>query len=325
MAVNTSPASVAFHEEKDLSSVLYRRGVKTHQPAVTSPVLPHTPISCPYTSSTFTEGKQFLNSTLPRNLVTNEIDEDWHQDPFIDEAQQQCMAGEIGGCLRSEAATFLGGIFRRDDFNISEEARFVRTPEVSSNPVKMEGLDFSEAPRSGETAWEAAFGFVKRRAEAFLKTTALEVELTPELTEGGKYQPRFIDEIFSEVDALDDKNDKPNRRYEVKKLFIPLLLILKIFKVKLLVLLPIIFGLVSFKKVLAFLAIMVPGVIGYFKICKPDVGQSYGNFGHSSYYHRPPSLRKNGVQDYYYQPSYREQLEANRIAYNGYQGNYGNQ
>lgn len=70
-------------------------------------------------------------------------------------------------------------------------------------------------------------------------------------------------------------------RKKLKKLFIPLLIILKLFKLKLLLFLPLILGLASFKKLLGFLAIVIPGLIGFFKLCKPNLQSS---FGHSNYY-----------------------------------------
>lgn len=73
----------------------------------------------------------------------------------------------------------------------------------------------------------------------------------------------------------------------MKKLLIPLLIVLKLFKLKLLLFLPLILGLASFKKFLGFMALVVPGLIGFFKLCKPDLQHNYGTFGHSSYYHRP--------------------------------------
>lgn len=74
---------------------------------------------------------------------------------------------------------------------------------------------------------------------------------------------------------------------KVKKLLVPLLIVLKLFKLKLLLFLPLILGLASFKKLLGFLALVVPGLIGFFKLCKPDLQHNYGTFGHSSFYHRP--------------------------------------
>lgn len=77
-------------------------------------------------------------------------------------------------------------------------------------------------------------------------------------------------------------------RAKLKKMLIPILILVKLFKLKLLLFLPLILGLASFKKFLGFLAIVVPGLIGFFKLCKPDLHHNYGNFGHSNFYHRPP-------------------------------------
>lgn len=97
----------------------------------------------------------------------------------------------------------------------------------------------------------------------------------------------------------------------MKKLFIPLLLVLKIFKLKLLLFLPLILGLASFKKVLGFLAIAIPGVIGFLRYCKP--GSS--GFNHNNYYNTP-HYSPAGVA---YQPHYKEPGQD----YDGYFGNGG--
>ena len=68
-------------------------------------------------------------------------------------------------------------------------------------------------------------------------------------------------------------------------MFLPLLIILKLFKLKLLLFLPLILGLATFKKFLGFAAIVIPGIIGYFKLCRPQQN-NYGN-GYS-----------NGFQEY---------------------------
>lgn len=60
-----------------------------------------------------------------------------------------------------------------------------------------------------------------------------------------------------------------------------MLIILKLFKIKLLLFLPLILGLASFKKLLGFLAIVIPGLIGFFKLCKPDL---HSTLGHSNFY-----------------------------------------
>nr|CAH7742949.1 unnamed protein product [Callosobruchus chinensis] len=64
-----------------------------------------------------------------------------------------------------------------------------------------------------------------------------------------------------------------SERKQLKKLFIPLLLVLKLFKLKLLLFLPLILGLASFKKFLGFLALIIPGAIAFFNFCKPSFQQ----------------------------------------------------
>ena len=49
-------------------------------------------------------------------------------------------------------------------------------------------------------------------------------------------------------------------QHKLKKLIIPMLLILKLFKLKLLLFLPLILGLASFKKFLGFMALIIPGM-----------------------------------------------------------------
>lgn len=71
-------------------------------------------------------------------------------------------------------------------------------------------------------------------------------------------------------------------RHKFRKLLIPMLLVIKLFKLKLLLFLPLILGLASFKKFLGFLAIAIPGLIGFFKLYRPQ-----------NYY--PPVYTKNGI------------------------------
>jgi len=84
--------------------------------------------------------------------------------------------------------------------------------------------------------------------------------------------------------------------------------------VKLLLLLPLILGLVSFKKFLGFLAIVIPGLIGFFKLYKPQP-------------HYYPVYTKNGVAQSNYEPhsnfdhDYYGNVDSysHDLAYRGYQ------
>lgn len=101
-------------------------------------------------------------------------------------------------------------------------------------------------------------------------------------------------------------------RKQLKKLFVPMLIILKLFKLKLLLFLPLILGLASFKKFLGFLAIVIPGIIAYFKFCKADI-QSHLNLGQAGgNYHNVPHYSQSGVA---YPPSHHHE--------GGYSGGYG--
>lgn len=124
-------------------------------------------------------------------------------------------------------------------------------------------------------------------------------------------------------------------RKRLKKLFIPLLIILKLFKLKLLLFLPLIFGLSSFKNLLGFFAIIVPGLIGFFKLCKPNLSNPFGQ--HSSYHSPPYSPAGIGYGPHYKEDSgyaneyggnyydgpqrqfaFRDQDHAQQLAYSGY-------
>lgn len=104
-------------------------------------------------------------------------------------------------------------------------------------------------------------------------------------------------------------------RHRLRKLFIPMLIILKLFKLKLLLFLPLILGLASFKKFLGFLAIVVPGLIGFFKICKP-ITQTY----------TPPIYSQSGVgyPGGHYKESHPSFESHNHGSFQPYQENDGN-
>lgn len=122
-----------------------------------------------------------------------------------------------------------------------------------------------------------------------------------------------------------------------------MLIILKLFKLKLLLFLPLILGLASFKKLLGFLAIIIPGLIGFFKLCKPNLQQ--GNYYTGPHYSPagvgyPPHYRETHQQTYPHEYSetgghyggghghgggvhFSDENNAQHLAYNGW-GQYRN-
>ncbi|XP_063237146.1 uncharacterized protein LOC134539257 [Bacillus rossius redtenbacheri] len=209
-------------------------------------------------------------------------------DPYLARANSACLGGDLSECFKSRALASLDDFFAKDSYALTENARVVRMPDAQLRRLVAEPYEFSTEPRADEPEWDQFVKFLLRKVERFVKSAAVEVQFPAEVTEAGRYSPRFVDEIAEEIDVLEDKHASPFSRKRLKKLLIPMLVILKLFKLKLLLFLPLILGLASFKKLLGFLALVVPGLIGFFKLCKPDLHHNYGAHGHSNYYHAPP-------------------------------------
>ncbi|CAH0388365.1 unnamed protein product [Bemisia tabaci] len=187
-----------------------------------------------------------------------------------------CSQGELNGCTKSSAMVSWDRFTSRQAFASSEHTEFTRSSR------RVEKFLGSEA-KSVDSSWTEFAWTMLERVGAFA---------ADELTQADSDAPRFLDEIASEIDALEDKNDNIFSRTKMKKLLIPLLLVLKVFKLKLLLFLPLILGLVSFKKLIGVLIFTLPALIGFLKLAKlREISHSYGSFGHSSYYNLPPHRR----------------------------------
>ncbi|XP_034254958.1 uncharacterized protein LOC117653411 isoform X2 [Thrips palmi] len=213
-------------------------------------------------------------------------------DPYMARINNQCLEGDFSECFKSRALASLDDFFDKDLYDLNDNARVIRLPGVTLRSLAQEPYEYSTEARADEPEWDQFVKFLLRRVERFLKSTAIEVKLPQEVTGDGKYAPRFIEDIATEVDYIEDKTDTKFSRFRLKKLLIPMLVILKLFKLKLLLFLPLILGLASFKKVLGLFALVVPGLIGFFKFCgKSDLAGGYGSYGHSSFYKQPPPHR----------------------------------
>ncbi|XP_065350544.1 uncharacterized protein Osi2 [Cloeon dipterum] len=210
-------------------------------------------------------------------------------DPYMASANGQCLNGDLAECFKSRALASMDEFFQQERYQFGDHAKVVRMPGWKQRVGKQ--YEFSSTPRSEESEWDQFTKFMMRKAEDFIRSTAFEVNVPQELLgqEQGRFAPRFVDEIATEIDLIEDKTENSFSRTKLKKLFIPLLIILKLFKLKLLLFLPFILGLASFKKILGLLALVVPGLIGFYKLCKPNLHSPYNNFGHSSYYNQPQS------------------------------------
>ncbi|XP_034486746.1 uncharacterized protein LOC117791177 [Drosophila innubila] len=200
-------------------------------------------------------------------------------DPYLARTNSNCLGGDLSECFKTQALNTFDEIFYKDQYRLSDFARVVRLPETQQRSLLQEPFEYSEEPRSEDDDWNLLVKYALRRAERFIKSTALEVEWPEELTEAGRYEARFIgNDIDSELDVVENQRAGHFSRKKLKKLVLPLLLVLKIFKLKLLLFLPFILGIAGLKKILGLAAIILPGLFAYFKLCRPPGGIG-GAFG----------------------------------------------
>ncbi|XP_011880708.1 PREDICTED: uncharacterized protein LOC105569126 [Vollenhovia emeryi] len=211
-------------------------------------------------------------------------------DPYLAKVNERCLTGDLAECFKSRALNYFVDFFDHPEYSLNDNVQVKRMPDQVVAEVYRQPYEYSNEPRSGETEWDQMVNFMKRKMERFVKTMSFELTIPNEETSLDEaYKPRFLNEIADEIDTIENKKDTLFSRNRLKKVLIPILLVLKLFKLKLLLLLPLILGLASFKKFLGFLAIIIPGVIGFLKLYKP----------YPQYY---PVYTKNGVaqpQPYY--------------------------
>ncbi|KAG8038541.1 hypothetical protein G9C98_006237 [Cotesia typhae] len=221
-----------------------------------------------------------------------------HVDPYIAKMNENCLGGDFAECFKSRAINSLSEFFQQHEYYLNDNVRVVRMGRDLVQKVNRQPFEYTSSPRSDDSEWDQLVKFVERKAEKFLKTVAIEVKIPSSET----------------------------ARNRLKKLLIPMLIILKLFKLKLLLFLPLILGLASFKKFLGFLAIVIPGVIAFFKFCKPLMNNYqppvYSQSG-IGFPHYKDSSSSGYSEDHYHEPSYHNyQPDANsygsNLAYSGY-------
>lgn len=127
-------------------------------------------------------------------------------DPYLSTANGACLQGDMTECFKARALSGLGDFFVRDSYRLNENVRVVRLQgDDDDGSRSSRAFEFSAEQRPEDTEWDRLVKFAMRKVERFLRSTAVEVHVPDELTEGGRYSPRFIDEISSELDTLEDK------------------------------------------------------------------------------------------------------------------------
>ncbi|XP_076759222.1 DUF1676 domain-containing protein Osi2 [Xylocopa sonorina] len=211
-------------------------------------------------------------------------------DPYVAKTNQGCLNGDLAECFKSQALSYFSDFFDHSRYDLNDYVKVVRMSRDVVQEVSRQPYEYSGEARSSDSEWDQLMKFALRKAEKFVKTAAIELHIPSEETgENSVYAPRFLDEIADEIDTLENKKDTLFSRHQLKKLLIPMLIVLKLFKLKLLLFLPLILGLASFKKFLGLMAILIPGVIGFFKLYKP-LTQNY----------HPPVYSQSGIAYPYY-------------------------
>lgn len=128
-------------------------------------------------------------------------------DPYLSSANGACLQGDMAECFKARALSGLGDFFVRDSYRLNDNVRVVRLRDEDDDGGRhaSRAFEFSTEQRPEDTEWDKLVKFATRKAERFLRSAAVEVHVPDELTEGGRYSPRFIDEISSELDTLEDK------------------------------------------------------------------------------------------------------------------------
>lgn len=139
-------------------------------------------------------------------------------DPYLSSANGACLQGDMAECFKARALSGLGDFFVRDAYRLNENVRVVRLRDEEDDGGRhaSRAFEFSSEQRPEDTEWDKLVKFATRKAERFLRSAAVEVHVPDELTEGGRYSPRFIDEISSELDTLEDKKASIISEYQIK-------------------------------------------------------------------------------------------------------------
>jgi hypothetical protein len=140
-------------------------------------------------------------------------------DPYLAKANSECLNGDLSECFKSRALASLDEFFDKDTYTLTENARVIRMPVAQLRRLRQEAFEFSSTPRADDPEWDQFVKFLLRKVERFIKSTAIEVQFPNEVTEGGRYSPRFIDEIATEIDIIEDKNESSFCEYSNRILF----------------------------------------------------------------------------------------------------------
>lgn len=186
------------------------------------PDSPAAPATATADNVTF-EGRDAGGNRNGKNLFSwlgSFADED--ADPYLVSANGACLQGDMTECFKARSLSGLGDFFTRESYRLNENVRVVRLrgDDGDDGARSSRAFEFSTEQRPDDSEWDKLVKFASRKVERFLRSSAVEVHVPDELTEGGRYSPRFIDEISTELDTLEDKKASVISEYRLEEKFI---------------------------------------------------------------------------------------------------------
>ncbi|XP_065351202.1 uncharacterized protein LOC135946769 [Cloeon dipterum] len=194
-----------------------------------------------------------------------------HTDAYMEDARTSCEHKKDAlSCAKLRALSYLdavagGQVSSARAFN----TMFSPLSAIGVRLVKMPSTDEENAPselfddveqRSGDSEITKMWKFGLRQVERFARKYSVAVAV-PETNTG--VVPRIISE--DDVNAIESRESRGKKKK--LQLLLPLLILFKFFKLKVL-LIPILLGVLAIKKILILAAVFLPSVIGLLKFCK---------------------------------------------------------
>ena len=218
----------------------YETSERTNSSSTVLPTSEEIPRNAGIKPIDISEFKKYKNTTIKgasrksKNLLEWTIFNTRNEaDPYLSRVNLDCISGDLSECFKLKALSSLDDFFDRDAYWLNDNAKVVRMPKAHLRQLNQEPFEYSSTPRAEEPEWDQFVKFLMRKVERFIKSTAIEVQFPNEVTNGGRYAPRFIDEIATEIDIIEDKNESTFCKY-IFTLQLPLFIHSFHFKVRLL-------------------------------------------------------------------------------------------
>uniref|UniRef100_A0A1B6EAD1 Uncharacterized protein n=1 Tax=Clastoptera arizonana TaxID=38151 RepID=A0A1B6EAD1_9HEMI len=130
---------------------------------------------------------------------------DGNTDPYLLKVNSACREGDLSECFKSKALSSLDDFFQKESYTLNENVRVVQMPTAQLRQLQSEPYEFINEFKSEVPEWDGFVNFIMRKVEKFVKSVAVEVKIPDEILAEGRYSPRFIEDIASEIDILEDK------------------------------------------------------------------------------------------------------------------------